>query len=182
MVGLKRSVLKISFKWSWIFRHCNQEKWWKSSKNSWVMRVSVQLHASYMILKHFYLPSALISKRLKLQISGWSQVNDLFVYFPYLIYFLLFWAKMTELWVFLCNYMPLIWFQSISIFHQLSFLNGWSYNFLVGHNWKISSCSFRTSYCFCFFQQKWLSYEGFCATTCLLYDFKAFLSSFSSHF
>ena len=26
-----------------------------------------------------YLPSALISKRLKLQISGWSQLKDLFV-------------------------------------------------------------------------------------------------------
>ena len=34
------------------------------------MRVSVQPHASYMILKHFYLPSALISKRLKLQLSS----------------------------------------------------------------------------------------------------------------
>ena len=35
------------------------------SKNDWVMSVSVQPHASYMILKHFYLPSALISKRSK---------------------------------------------------------------------------------------------------------------------
>ena len=66
-------------------------------------------------------------------------------------------------------------FKSISIFLQLSFLNGWSYKFLVGLNWKISSCSFHTSYSFCFFEQKWLSYEGFCATTCLLYDVKAFL-------
>ena len=71
------------------------------------MRVSVQPRVSYMILKHFKLPSALISKRLKLQMVGLS---------------------------------------------------------------------------FFFFEQKWLSYEGFCATTCLLYDFKAFLSSFSSHF
>ena len=70
----------------------------------------------------------------------------------------------------------------LSIFLQLSFLNGWSYKFLVGLNWKISSYSFHASYSFCFFEQKWLSYEGFCTTTCLLYDFKAFLSSFSSLF
>ena len=49
------------------------------SKNGGVMRVSVQPHASYIILKHFYLPSALISKRQKLQISDWSQLKDLFV-------------------------------------------------------------------------------------------------------
>ena len=70
----------------------------------------------------------------------------------------------------------------ISIFLQLSFLNGWSYKFLVGLNWKISSCSFHTLSSFCFFEQKWLSYEGFSATTCLLYDFKVFLSPFCSHF
>ena len=34
-------------------------------------------HASFMILKHFYLPSALISKRLKVQISGWSHWKEL---------------------------------------------------------------------------------------------------------
>ena len=70
----------------------------------------------------------------------------------------------------------------LSIFLQLSFLNGWSYKFLVGLNWKISSCSFHASYSFCFFERKWLSYEGFCATTCHYYEFKAYLSSFSSHF
>ena len=35
--------------------------------------------------------------------------------------------------------------------HQLSFLNGWIYKFLVGLNWKISSCSFHTSYSFFFY-------------------------------
>ena len=49
------------------------------------------------------LSSALISKRLKPQVSGWFQLKDLFMWFLYLIWFLLFWAGMAELWGFLCK-------------------------------------------------------------------------------
>ena len=64
------------------------------------------------------------------------------------------------------------------IFELMSFLYGWSYKFLVGLNWKISLCSCHTSYSFCFFEQKWLSYEGFVQTG----DQGNILRSFFHHF
>ena len=79
-----------------------------------------------------YLPSALISKRLKLRMSGWSQLKDLFVQFPYLIQFFYFLFEMAELEGFLyrletgeiiCSRVSAIFSKCNFFFFQVSFLN-----------------------------------------------------------
>ena len=67
-------------------------------------------------------------------------------------------------------------------FFQFSFLNGWSYKFLVGLIWKISSCSFHTSYNFLFLISSKQWYMGFCVTMFLFHGFNHFTVFFSFSF
>ena len=70
-------------------------------------------------------------------------------------------------------------FLPFTIFFQVSFLNGQSYNTLVGRVGKISSSRFHNSYSFYFFEQKQPRYKGLCTSICPIYNFITFTIIFT---